>query len=225
SSVKINGVVADEHELNAGNTFTIDVVSEDNESLNQLKVNIHSADDGHTHDGGSGEVEAPNIGVWSETQIFDLSGTSNTKSLTLEVPATVAGHWHVEVMLIDEQGNEADEYVTTLHVLNTYLPVFAITSNPVAVDGVITIAEGETLDLMGTISDTDGLAYGHCEIRDETTGDVVWTQTMSSVMGTVYDIGTFLVDPVIAPGNYQIFLKATDDLGYQGEWVVDLVIE
>ncbi|MFM2000328.1 MAG: hypothetical protein RL204_2275, partial [Bacteroidota bacterium] len=41
SSVKINGVVADEHELNAGNTFTIDVVSEDNESLNQLKVNIH----------------------------------------------------------------------------------------------------------------------------------------------------------------------------------------
>ena len=225
SSVKINGLVAEEHELNAGNTFTIDVLSEDNESLNQLKVNIHGADDGHTHDGGSGEVEAPNIGVWSETQIFDLSGTSNTKSLTLEVPATVAGHWHVEVMLIDEQGNEADEYVTTLHVLNSYLPVFSITSSPAAVDGVITIAEGETLDLMGTISDTDGLGYGHCEIRDETTGDVVWTQTMSSVMGTVYDLGTFLVDPVLSPGNYQIFLKATDDLGYQGEWVVDLVIE
>jgi Domain of unknown function (DUF4625) len=225
SSVKVNGLVADEHELNAGDTFTIEVVSTDNESLNQLKVNIHSADDGHAHDGESGEVEAPNIGVWSETQIFNLSGTTNTQSLTLEIPAVVAGHWHVEVMLIDEQGNEAVEYVTTLHVLNSYLPVFAITSNPAAVDGVITISAGATIDLMGTISDTDGLGFGHCEIIDESTGDVVWTQTMSSVMGTVYDLGTFLVNPTLTPGDYQIFLKATDDLGYQGQWFVDLVVE
>lgn len=223
--VKINGAVADEHELNAGDTFTVEVSASDNESLNQLKVNVHSADDGHSHDEGSGEVVAPNIGVWSETLIFDLSGTTNSQSLTLEIPAVVAGHWHVEVMLIDEQGNEALEYVTTLHVLNSYLPVFAITSNPAVVDGVITIAAGATLDLMGTISDSDGLGYGHCEIRDELTGDVIWTQTMSSVMGTVYDLGTFLVDPNLSAGNYQIFLKVTDDLGYQGEWSVDLVVE
>jgi len=225
NTVKINGVVSEEHEMNAGETFTIEVSTSDNESLNQLKVNIHSADDGHTHDEGSGEVDAPNIGVWSETQILNLSGTTNTQILTLEIPAVIAGHWHVEVMLIDEQGNEAVEYVTTLHVLNSFLPVFAITSNPPAVDGVITIAAGATLDLMGTISDTDGLGYGHCEIRDELTGDVIWTQTLSSVMGTVYDLGTFLVDPNLSAGNYQIFLKATDDLGYHGEWSVDLVVE
>jgi hypothetical protein len=224
--VKIDGVVADEHEMNAGETFTIEVSSSDNESLNQLKVNIHGADDGHTHDGSStGEVEAPNIGVWSETQIFNLSGTTNTQTLTLEIPAVVAGHWHIEAMLIDEQGNEAVEYVTTLHVLNTYLPVFAVASDPAVVDGVITISAGASFNLMGTISDTDGLSFGHCEIQEESTGDVVWTQTLSSVMGNVYDLGTFLVDPVLPAGNYQIFLKATDDLGYQGQWSADLVVQ
>lgn len=224
-SVKINGVVADEHEMNAGDTFVIEVTSSDDQSLNQLKVNIHGADDGHTHDGSTGEVEAANIGVWSETQILSLSGTANTQSLTLEIPAVIAGHWHVEVMLIDEQGNEAVEYVTTLHVLNTFLPVFAITSDPAITDGVITVAAGESFDLMGTISDTDGLSYGHAEIVNESTDEVVWIQTLSSVDGTVYDLGTFLVNPTLTVGNYRLYLKATDSLGYQGEWSVDVVVQ
>lgn len=225
SSVKINGVVAEEHELNAGNTFTIDVVSEDNESLNQLKVNIHSADDGHTHDGGSGEVEAPNIGVWSETQIFDLSGTSNTKSLTLEVPSTVAGHWHVEVMLIDEQGNEADEYVTTLHIENANLPIMNVASVPAAVDYEITIAPGEAITLSGTVTDEDGLDSGHVELENETTGEIVWEQNLAGVSGTSFDLGSILVGPIMDAGTYHLHIHIIDANGYTGEWAVEVHVE
>jgi hypothetical protein len=225
NSVKINGIVADEHEMNAGETFTIEVSTSDNESLNQLKVNIHSADDGHSHDEASGEVDAPNIGVWSETQIFNISGTSNTQSLTLDVPAVVAGHWHVEVMLIDEQGNEALEYVTTLHVVNTNLPVMNVVSVPAAVDYEISIAPGETITLSGTITDDDGLDSGHVELENETTGEIVWEQNLTGVSGTSFDLGSILVGPIIDAGHYHLHIHMIDADGYTGEWAVEVHVE
>ena len=225
NSVKINGIVADEHEMNAGETFTIEVSTSDNESLNQLKVNIHSADDGHTHDDVSGEVDAPNIGVWSETQIFNISGTSNTQSLTLDVPAVVAGHWHVEVMLIDEQGNEALEYVTTLHVVNTNLPIMNVVSVPAAVDYEISIAPGETITLSGTITDDDGLDSGHVELENETTGEIVWEQNLTGVSGTSFDLGSILVGPIIDAGHYHLHIHMIDADGYTGEWAVEVHVE
>lgn len=225
NSVKINGIVADEHEMNAGETFTIEVSTSDNESLNQLKVNIHSADDGHSHDEASGEVDAPNIGVWSETQIFNISGTSNTQSLTLDVPAVVAGHWHVEVMLIDEQGNEALEYVTTLHVVNTNLPIMNVVSVPAAVDYEISIAPGETITLTGTITDEDGLDSGHVELENETTGEIVWEQNLTGVSGTSFDLGSILVGPIIDAGHYHLHIHMIDADGYTGEWAVEVHVE
>jgi hypothetical protein len=225
NSVKINGIVADEHEMNAGETFTIEVSTSDNESLNQLKVNIHSADDGHTHDEASGEVDAPNIGVWSETQIFNISGTSNTQSLTLDIPAVVAGHWHVEVMLIDEQGNEALEYVTTLHVVNTNLPIMNVVSVPAAVDYEISIAPGETITLTGTITDDDGLDSGHVELENETTGEIVWEQNLTGVSGTSFDLGSILVGPIIDAGHYHLRIHMIDADGYTGEWAVEVHVE
>lgn len=225
NSVKINGIVADEHEMNAGETFTIEVSTSDNESLNQLKVNIHSADDGHSHDEASGEVDAPNIGVWSETQIFNISGTSNTQSLTLDVPAVVAGHWHVEVMLIDEQGNEALEYVTTLHVVNTNLPIMNVVSVPAAVDYEISIAPGETITLSGTITDDDGLDSGHVELENETTGEIVWEQNLTGVSGTSFDLGSILVGPIIDAGHYHLHIHMIDADGYTGEWAVEVHVE
>jgi len=225
NSVKINGIVADEHEMNAGETFTIEVSTSDNESLNQLKVNIHSADDGHTHDEASGEVDAPNIGVWSETQILNISGTSNTQSLTLDIPAVVAGHWHVEVMLIDEQGNEALEYVTTLHVVNTNLPIMNVVSVPAAVDYEISIAPGGTITITGTITDDDGLDSGHVELENETTGEIVWEQNLTGVSGTSFDLGSILVGPIIDAGHYHLHIHMIDADGYTGEWAVEVHVE
>ena len=225
NSVRINGIVADEHEMNAGETFTIEVSTSDNESLNQLKVNIHSADDGHTHDDVSGEVDAPNIGLWSETQILNLSGTTNTQTLTLEIPAVIAGHWHVEVMLIDEQGNEAVEYVTTLHVVNVNLPIMNVVSVPVAVDYEIIIAPGETITLSGTITDDDGLDSGHVELENETTGEIVWEQNLTGVSGTSFDLGSILVGPIIDAGHYHLHIHMIDADGYTGEWAVEVHVE
>lgn len=225
-SIKVNGVVADEHDVNAGDVITVEIAVTDNEELNQLKVNIHGADDGHTHDGGTEEeVVAPNVGVWSNTQIFDLSGTSYTQTISYTVPATISGHWHIEVQLIDDQGNEATEAVTTMHVENSNLPVFAITSTPVTTDYVITVAAGGSITLNGTVSDPDGLTDVHVELEDEDTEEVVWEQELTGVTGTSFDIGSVIVGPIDAAGNYHLHIHATDGAGYMGEWAVEVVVE
>ncbi|MFZ4785898.1 MAG: DUF4625 domain-containing protein [Flavobacteriales bacterium] len=225
-SIKVNGAVAEEHELNAGDVISVEITVSDNEELNQLKVNIHGADDGHTHDGSTeGEVDAPNVGVWSNTQIFDLSGTALTQTISYTVPATISGHWHLEVQLIDDQGNEATEAVTTFHIENTNLPILTISSAPEAVDYVIITTAGGTIVLTGTVTDPDGLTDIHVELENESTGDVIWEQELSGVSGNSYDIGTINVGPIAIAGAYHLHVHATDGAGYLGEWSVEVNVE
>jgi hypothetical protein len=225
-SIKVNGVVAEEHDINAGDVITVEIVMSDNEELNQLKVNIHGADDGHSHDSESEEeVVAPNVGVWSNTQIFDLSGTSLTQTISYTVPATISGHWHIEVQLIDDQGNEATEAVTTLHVENANLPVFSVSSTPAAVDYVITTTAGGTIVLTGTVTDPDGLTDIHVELENESTEELVWEQELTGVSGTTFDLGTINVGPIDVAGAYHLHIHAIDGAGYTGEWAVEVEVE
>jgi hypothetical protein len=219
-SVKVNGAVADEHDVEAGTTISIEVAMTDNKELNQLKVDIHSADDGHTHgdDGGGEEVEEENIGVWSDTRIISVSGESDTETLSFTIPNTIKGHWHIEVSLIDKDGNEAVEYVTTLHVENANLPVFEITTNPAIVNGEIELEIGGTFLLSGTITDPDGFEHIHIEVEDEATGTVIWEQEVTVVAGNTITLTDILVGPFAAAGDYHIHIHAEDTAGFEGEW-------
>jgi hypothetical protein len=226
SSVKVNGTVSTEHEVNASETVTVEVYSTDNKELNQLKVEIHSADDGHSHtEGSTEEVLPPNIGVWSDSRIISLSGTSSTNTVEFAIPAAIAGHWHVEVLLIDKDGNEAIEYVTTLHVENSNLPTFAITATPAVTNYEIETVVGGTVVLTGTVADPDGLTDIHVELENEETGEVIFEQELIGVTGTSFDLGTINIGPIATAGHYHLHLHATDALNYMGEWAVDVHVE
>jgi hypothetical protein len=116
SNVKINGVPSIDASITAGTIVTIQFDVSDNEELNQVKVNIHAADDGHVHPGMEPSDTIPNIGIWETTNVFDLVGTSDSRELGYFVPDTVSGSWHAEIQLIDMSGNQAEEVVVILEV-------------------------------------------------------------------------------------------------------------
>jgi len=116
-SVTVNGISQETHQLAPADDMVVQVQVTDNTALGQLKVNIHSADDGHGHVDLPGFVGLVNTGIWTYSKVFDLSGTSAAPSTTLVVPDTISGVWHLEVMAIDKAGNESEEKVYNLVVL------------------------------------------------------------------------------------------------------------
>ena len=117
NNVMVNSVQQETHELTAGNSFVVQVGLTDNEDLSQLKMNVHSADDGHGHVDLPGYEGLENVGLWSYSRVFNLSGTTSSPTSTIAIPDTITGVWHVEIMAIDKAGNESDEKVYNLVVL------------------------------------------------------------------------------------------------------------
>ena len=117
NNVMVNSVQQETHELTAGNSFVVQVGLTDNEDLSQLKMNVHSADDGHGHVDLPGYEGLENVGLWSYSRVFNLSGTTSSPTSTIAIPDTITGVWHLEIMAIDKAGNESDEKVYNLVVL------------------------------------------------------------------------------------------------------------
>jgi hypothetical protein len=225
SFVRVNGVSADEHELEAGDVMTVTLRLEDNEELNQVKVGLHAADDGHTHEGESGAEEevGPNIGVWSDSRILNLEGTSADRTVTFTVPADIAGYWHLEVMLIDRQGNESEEYITTIHVENPNLPVFTIVTDPAPVDGHIELAPGGLLTMSFEVTDNDGITELHLEVEDDN-GNVVYEQEFVPAGVVTFSANNYTIDFPNA-GHYHLHLEATDGAGMMNMAEMEIHVE
>ena len=117
TGVWVNAVQQETHELSPGGAFVVQVALTDNNTLNQLKLNVHAADDGHGHVALPGYEGVVNEGVWAYSRIFDLTGTTASPTATIAIPDTISGIWHLEVMAIDQSGNESDEKVYNFVVL------------------------------------------------------------------------------------------------------------
>ncbi|MEY2764163.1 MAG: hypothetical protein RLZZ205_587 [Bacteroidota bacterium] len=116
-NVTLNDLAQETHELSPGQSFVVTMPVTDDEQLSQLKIGVHSADDGHGHVDLPGYEGLENAGTWSYTRIFDLSGTMASPTATIAVPDTISGIWHLEIMAIDQSGNESEERVYNLVVL------------------------------------------------------------------------------------------------------------
>ena len=117
SSVSVNDIMGLDFIVQPGDSLAIRFTITDEHPLSQMKVNIHDAADGHGH---NGEVDTaavvPNVGLWVDTRILALSGTTVTKTLYYVVPDTIQGVWHWELQAVDESGNSAEEVVVEFDV-------------------------------------------------------------------------------------------------------------
>jgi hypothetical protein len=214
TQVIVDGLESETHSIQAGESMQISLMVSDNENLKQVKVNVHAADDGHGHGSGSGVVLQPNVGTWNYSSIIELTGQSATANLSLSVPADIIGSWHLEIMAIDESGNEAIEKVVTLSVNNDELPVIQVTTSPAAFDNVISVsASNPVLSLDATVVDASGIDSLY--ILAATEGGVeVFTQSFDASDVLEFNTGTIEITfPGV--GLYDIELRALDVNGYE----------
>lgn len=117
SSVSVNDVMGLDFMVQPGDSLAIRFTITDEHLLSQMKASIHDAADGHGH---NGEVDTaavvPNVGLWVDTRILALSGTTVSKTLYYVVPDTIHGVWHWELQAVDESGNSAEEVVVEFDV-------------------------------------------------------------------------------------------------------------
>ena len=85
NGIVVNGIEEVEHEVSAGDVIDVTINVSDNENLKQVKLSIHSADDGHGHGGGTGEVYEPNVGTWTYSNIINVSGTAANVNASFNV--------------------------------------------------------------------------------------------------------------------------------------------
>lgn len=116
-SVSVNDTLGLDFVVSAGDSLRIKFTITDDYPLSQMRANIHAADDGHSHNGVVDTTAiVPNVGLWVDTRILNLEGTTVTKTLNYVVPDTIQGVWHWELQAVDENGNAAEEYIIEFDV-------------------------------------------------------------------------------------------------------------
>lgn len=146
-------------EANVGNAMTFEVKVSDNEALGQLKLDVHDAFDGHSHDKSSGIN-------WANVAIIDLSGTEQTVSHDMEIPTNAtAGPYHADIYIIDAEGNEGEFVERLVMIRNGSEPVIDVT-NP-DFSGEVDITVGSILSIEGVVTDDTDLAEIYIILEEE----------------------------------------------------------
>ncbi|MDX2195599.1 MAG: DUF4625 domain-containing protein [Cytophagales bacterium] len=195
-------------DVEAGNTFTINVKISDNQQLKQLKIDAHHNFDDHTHAHGRAELTK-----WTFNKIYELAGTEQTISPVLTIPTdAVAGPYHIDMHALDASGNEADFVEIALYISN--IPEQASVTG-LNVPAVIT--NGQVITLSGlTIADNKDLTGGKIEILFEDPNHKaiadkdIESADLKGVKSVVVQNFTFTVPANAASGIYHIYVWVKD---------------
>lgn len=225
-----SSVLNEEIDVEAGEVIALTDRFCDNEGLGQVRWSVHNAA-GHAHEEEGGHEEAEFVlhsgTEWEVLRLMDLEGVEAEDQLTLELPLTVRGIWHVQVSLVDAAGNAAEDRIAELHIGNAHMPAFHLTSvngvDPSNWEGEPMWAAGSTVNLTGWVSDPDGVASAQVSLVDE---DAVAAWTMPLV-ATGTDSLAFDVDVQVPQqlGEWTMVLEATDASGVAMETEFHVEVE
>ena len=212
-------VLADEIEANAGTSVTITDIFCDNEELSEVRWDIHNAADHAHEEGESDEGFVLHSGTEYEViQTTSLTGTSNTSSITLDIPLTARGVWDVVVSLVDEAGNAGLDVVTQMHIENDHLPEFTLSDvdgvDPATWTGEQEWGAGAVVVLSGTVADSDGVSAASISVVRESDETVVWELDLAPDNAVDFPFTAEAAIPADAEaGEYHLEMTATDAAG------------
>ncbi|MDG2208455.1 MAG: DUF4625 domain-containing protein, partial [Flavobacteriales bacterium] len=122
-------ILNNEIEAMAGSSIQIIDSFCDNESLSEVRWDVHNAADHAHEEGEEDEGFVLHSGIaWAVLEINSISGTNNSNSLSLDIPLTVRGVWDIVASIVDEAGNTGVDVVTQLHIENEHIPEFSLTT-------------------------------------------------------------------------------------------------
>lgn len=196
----------------AGEDMRVAVQASDNESLNELKYEIHDLFDSHDHG---------KQGPWSALRIVSVSGpsVSDEQLFTIDAGST-AGRYHVIVRALDEAGNASDFSEMDFVVTNGTEPVINVTQPDFSQE--VHAPKGSTLQLGGTITDATDLTEITIVLvseSDPSTGEIFEADIdLAGSSDQSYDLSQVQIDiPQNTPmGYYHLEITAKDNEGNYG---------
>ena len=215
-------VLNDEIEVEAGTTVTVHDAFCDNEGLGEVRWDLHSAE-GHEHEEGEEEEEEFVLASGTDWEVLEtrsVEGTKSEEQFTFDVPLTSRGIWDLVVSVVDAEGNAAADVITTVHVENDHLPEFSLISvagvDPSTWEGEQIWAPGSTVNLTGSVSDSDGVAEAEVLLIRESDEAVVWSAELGTSGETTFEFSVDVLVPAdAAEGEYHLEMEAADATGVE----------
>lgn len=225
-------VLAEEIEAMAGTQILISDSFCDNEELSEVRWDVHNAADHAHEEGDADEGFVLHSGTnWEVLETSSLAGTSDDASLTLNIPLTARGVWDVVVSLVDAEGNAATDVVTQLHIENEHIPEFSLLAvdgvDPATWPGEPSWAQGSTVNIEGSVTDSDGLNAVQILLVRESDETVIWEAPAAEPDGVIeFTFAYGVVIPANADaGEYHVEMRATDAAGNETETGFHVEIE
>jgi hypothetical protein len=188
--------------LFSGSEFHVDLKVSDNDELSQLKIDIHSAEDGHSH----GKVDAS--AFWETVIIVDLSGKEQLVHEDIVIPADAAsGIYHVILTAVDKSGNMSDVSELDIYIQNSGDLLAPLVTLQSPIEGA-SITAGSDLNVQAAI--TDNLSLNRFELKVYR-GNTLISDTDMNISGTEYTLNQTLSTTGWAAGNYTIELLVFDE--------------
>ncbi len=227
ASVLVDGTSTVSIVKQAGEMLHLTVNVTDNSDLNQLQISLHQAEDGHVHDGTGhpGGEDRLSSGDWGYSEIVNLSGTSAQHEWDLQIPDSIAGHWHVLFSILDEVGLVGTTYNLLVEVTNENIPVITGTTLPMTDDsGTIHMAVGNNLSVSGQTMDIDGIKRFFVYMQNVygVTGDTLDIPIIGDGHSMAFGPATFNQGNV---GTFRVVIESMDSLGYRGKWDAKVIVE
>jgi hypothetical protein len=202
--------------LISGDELHVDATITDDVELSQLKIDIHSASDGHMH----GKMDASSY--WEKIVILNLTGKSQSIHEHIDIPADVAaGLYHVIMAAVDKAGNTSEIVERDIYIRNSgdlIAPVITV-SSPVAGSN---ITAGTDLIIQGDVIDNLALSALEIKIFKGSTlvsdNDIELTTSTYTINQTIPTIGW-------TPGVYTIELLAFDDVLNMADMDIEIIVD
>ncbi|GAA5042614.1 hypothetical protein GCM10011506_45280 [Marivirga lumbricoides] len=144
--------------VSTGNSVVLNLRFTDNLNLSQYKIDVHNNFDCHSHSRILGSS-------WQLLKIENINSNDLSIKEELQVPEdALAGDYHLQILCLDEAGNEADPLIYSIKVENAIdnVPPQISLSEPSS--GTVNITRGEELSFSGSITDNNSLSNGKIEI-------------------------------------------------------------
>jgi hypothetical protein len=201
--------------LFTGDELHVDASITDNEELSQLKIDIHSADDGHTH----GKTDAS--AFWETVRIVTLSGTSSSIHEDIAIPGdAAAGKYHVILTAVDKAGNQSEFVERDIHIRNStdLIAPEIVISSPVE---NATLSTGSPLTVSGTL--TDNVALRKVEIKVYR-GTTLVSDTDVDLANATHDLNESISSNGWIPGSFSLTVKVYDHVMNHTEKTVSFTL-
>jgi len=205
----------DDDTLYTGNELHVELTVTDNEELSQVKIDIHSAEDGHSH----GKVA--DGAYWEEIKIITATGTALNMHEHIDIPASAAaGKYHVIITAVDKAGNQSaitERDITILNSSDLIAPTIALTSPSAG----SSMSAGGMLTIAGSIVDNDELHEVKVMVYRGSTLVHEW-EVETTVAN--YTLEHMVNTTGWSPGAYTVEVKAYDHVMNHSETDVEITM-